>query len=102
VAIDPVVTEIVYAGGPNNTYANAATVVRSTDAAATWANLTTGDGPHEVSAIRVHPRTREAWMNGQCYGMWRLPAPQQLGAAPATLAHALRAETVPKAEALPE
>lgn len=25
--------------------------------------------PHEVSCIRVHPATREAWIAGQCYGL---------------------------------
>ena len=70
---------VVYVGGPRNTYASHATVCRSLDGGLTWRNLTVNaplrggiaDGPHEVSAIRVHPVTREAWVNGQCYGMWR-------------------------------
>jgi len=54
---------------------NPQTVCCSTDAGATWANLTTGSGPHEVAWTRVHPVTREAWLNGQCYGNWKI-APQ--------------------------
>ena len=79
VAVDPVETAIVYCGGPRNIYANAATVCRSRDAGASWENLTTPDGPREVQWIRVHPVTREAWLSGQCFGMWKLAAPQQLG-----------------------
>ena len=89
VATDPQDGRVVYVGGPRNTYASKATVCRSTDGGRTWRNLTGtaplapggSDGPHEVSAIRVHPVTREAWVNGQCYGMWRLapPAPGEIG-----------------------
>ena len=87
VATDPQDGRVVYVGGPRNTYASHATVCRSLDGSLTWENLTvntplggskTGgiaDGPHEVSAIRVHPITREAWVNGQCYGMWRIAPP---------------------------
>ncbi len=83
VALDAQNPDIVLCGGPRNTYASAATVARSTDGARTWENLTTGDGPHETSWIRVHPITREAWLGGQCFGMWRLAPPKVLGAAPA-------------------
>jgi len=93
VATDPQDGRVVYVGGSRNTYASKATVCRSLDGGRTWENLTvntplksgkTGglaDGPHEVSAIRVHPVTREAWVNGQCYGMWRIapPAPDERG-----------------------
>jgi hypothetical protein len=75
VAVDAAVPEIIYIGGPKNIYASSATVCRSTDAGATWVNLTTGSGPHEVAWIRVHPVTREAWLNGQCYGDWKLAPP---------------------------
>lgn len=83
VAVDPQNPAIVYIGGPANVFASHATVCRSRDAGKTWENLTVQqplsatvkDGPHEVAAIRVHPKTREAWVNGQCYGMWRLPPP---------------------------
>jgi hypothetical protein len=77
-------TSVIYSGGPSNVYANHATVSRSTDAGQTWHNLTVTtplsatqqDSPHEVAAIRVHPRTREAWANGQCFGMWKIAPPQ--------------------------
>ena len=83
VATDPQAPNVVYVGGPRNTYASHATVCRSLDGGLTWENLTVNtaligglaDGPHEVSAIRVHPVTREAWVNGQCYGMWRIAPP---------------------------
>ena len=88
VATDPQQPSIVYVGGPRNTYASHATVCRSLDGGLTWENLTVnapltgrssagaGAGPHEVSAIRVHPVTREAWVAGQCYGLWRFPPPK--------------------------
>ena len=89
VATDPSAPNVVYVGGPRNTYADKSTVCRSLDGGLTWENLTVttplraglADGPHEVSAIRVHPVTREAWVNGQCYGMWRIapPAPGEKG-----------------------
>ena len=75
VAVDPVNPAIVYAGSHTDIFACNNAVMRSTDAGKTWENLTVGNGPHEVSCIRVHPRTREAWVAGSCYGMWRLPAP---------------------------
>ncbi|MDX1931606.1 MAG: hypothetical protein SFU56_03285 [Capsulimonadales bacterium] len=83
VAVDPVDPSVVYVGGSRDTYATTAAVCRSTDAGKTWTNLTVtaplsttqGDGPHEVNAIRVHPRTRYAWVNGQCYGMWKIAPP---------------------------
>jgi photosystem II stability/assembly factor-like uncharacterized protein len=83
VAVDPVNPDVVYAGGSADIYATFATLCRSTDAGKTWKNLTVTaplgrgvtNGPREVNAVRVHPRTREAWVNGQCYGMWRIAAP---------------------------
>ena len=83
VATDPKDPSVIYVGGPRNTYANAATICRSVDGGKTWRNLTvttplgpgqTG-GPHEVSAIRVNPVTREAWVAGQCFGLWRIAPP---------------------------
>ena len=113
VATDPQDPRVVYVGGPRNTYATQATICRSTDGGLTWENLTVtvplggkssagaGAGPHEVSAIRVHPVTREAWVNGQCYGMWRIgpPVPGEKGV-PASQASAPRAVPPPVATAL--
>lgn len=108
VATDPQEPSVVYVGGPRNTYATHATICRSTDGGATWENLTVnaplqgkssagaGAGPHEVSAIRVNPVTRWAWVNGQCYGMWKIapPAPGEKGVS-AALASAPPAVTPP-------
>ena len=102
VALDPQVPQIVYAGGPRNVYASAATVFRSTDGGQSWENLTRGDGPHEVGVMRVNPQTRDLWVNGQCYGMWRLAPPQTLGAAPANGANAALAAPLELARALPD
>ncbi len=100
VAADPQDPLVIYVGGPRNTYASQATVCRSVNGGATWTNLTvttpldsaTVDGPHEVSAIRVHPVTREAWVAGQCYGLWRIAPPAKsekgLPAADASAPHA--------------
>ena len=83
VATDPRNPDTVYVGGPRNVYATHCTVARSTDGGKTWRNLTVNaplapginNGPHEVSCIRVNPETGDAWVAGQCYGMWRIPAP---------------------------
>ena len=79
VAADPKDGRVVYVGGPRNLYSSHATVCRSVDGGLTWTNLTPlapgTDGPHEVAAIRVDPATRAAWVNGQCFGMWRIAPP---------------------------
>ena len=83
VATDPKDPHILYVGGPMNLYTGKATVCRSSDGGKTWRNLTvstpisaTQSGePHEVSCIRVHPVTREAWVAGECFGLWRIKAP---------------------------
>ena len=77
------VPEVIYVGGPRNTYTSKATICRSIDGGKTWRNLTintplgegVADGPHEVSLVRVNPFTREAWVAGQCFGMWRIAPP---------------------------
>ncbi len=100
VALDPSDPRVLYVGGPRNIYTSAATVCRSTDGGLTWQNLTPltpgADGPHEVSAIRVDPVTHWAWVNGQCYGMWRIapPLPGECGVS-ALLASAPAALTPP-------
>jgi len=78
VAVDAAAPNLVYIGGAMNIYATSAAVCRSADAGLTWTNLTVGDGPHEVGWLRVHPVTRAAWLNGQCFGNWKLPAPEQV------------------------
>ena len=106
VALDPSDPRILYVGGPRNLYASAATVCRSVDGGATWTNLSATapgtDGPHEVAAIRVNPSTHEAWVNGQCYGMWRIapPLPGERGVS-ALLASAAAALTPPYPSPLP-
>jgi lysophospholipase L1-like esterase/photosystem II stability/assembly factor-like uncharacterized protein len=107
VAVDPQATAVVYVGGSRDIYSSHATVCRTTDAGKTWTNLTVNaplaagapGGPHEVSAIRVHPVTREAWAAGQCYGMWRIapPTKDEKGVA-AALAAAPPALTPPAAQ----
>ncbi|RFC43365.1 MAG: hypothetical protein DVB23_002672 [Verrucomicrobia bacterium] len=84
VATDPVDPAIVYAGGPRDLYATDTSVVKSSDGGQTWEVLTrnlrlaprgTGkDGARECFALRVHPRTRELWAAGGCYGLWKYRA----------------------------
>jgi len=81
VAVDAGAPDVVYVGGPRDIYASHATIARSRDGGQTWENLSAGDGPHEVSWVRVNPQTGDAWLNGQCYGMWRIKRPTTLGAA---------------------
>jgi photosystem II stability/assembly factor-like uncharacterized protein len=75
VAVDPINPAILYLGSHTDIFACNNAVLRSRDTGRTWENLTTGNGPHEVSCIRVHPKTREAWVAGSCYGMWKISPP---------------------------
>lgn len=87
VAVDPLDPNIVYAASHKDLYACNNAVVRSTDGGKTWSNLTVttplandkiGGGPHEVQWLRVHPKTRELWVAGQCYGNWKIAPPSAL------------------------
>ena len=84
VAVDPVETDIVYVGNHRNIYATDVAISRSLDGGQTWKPLTKAprhnnleglDAGREVQCIRVHPVTREAWVGGTCYGVWKIPAP---------------------------
>lgn len=101
VAVDPKAPEILYIGGAKNIYASHATVCLSTNAGMTWENLTTASGPREVSWIRVHPVTREVWLNGQCYGNWRLSPPDHNGPTPTDTDNASRAPALEVVAPLP-
>jgi uncharacterized protein (TIGR02145 family) len=85
VAVDPVDPSVVYAGGASNVYSSDTAVVRSTDAGQTWQSLIRGvrvdtvktgpDGGREAIAIRVHPKTRYAYVGTGCYGFWKFGPP---------------------------
>ena len=84
VAVDPVETSIVYVGNHRNIYATDVAISRSVDGGQEWEPLTQAprhnnlnglDAGREVQCIRVHPVTREAWVGGSCYGVWKIPAP---------------------------
>jgi len=85
VAVDPVDPSVVYAGGARNTYSTDTAVVRSTDAGQTWESLIRSvrvdnvkagpDGGREATAIRVHPKTRYAYVGTGCYGFWKFGPP---------------------------
>ncbi len=89
VAIDPQAANVVYIGTANDVYASHSAIARSTDGGQTWTNLANNtplengvtDSPREVQIVRVHPKTREAWVNGECFGMWKIapPAPDERG-----------------------
>lgn len=98
VAVDPNQTDVVYGGGPANIYKTSATVYRSRDAGKTFENLTRGDGPQEVYWIRVNPKSGEAWLNGQCFGMWKIARPTVLGAADPKLGDSPLQEPVKEGE----
>lgn len=101
VAVDPLQTDVVYGGGPANIYKSSATVYRSRDAGTSWENLSRGDGPQEVQWIRVNPKTGDAWLNGQCFGMWRIARPTVLGAADPKLANSALQGAVKEGETPP-
>ena len=59
-------------------------MLRSRDGGATWQNLTRQaplpsdrrdpnqlDGGREAICVRVHPKTRQAWVSTSCYGIWK-------------------------------
>jgi hypothetical protein len=85
VAVDPIDPSIVYTGGPANIYMSDAAVLRSTDGAQTWEVINRNDrnsvidsgpvGARETSWIRVNPKTRYAFVAGQCYGLWKIAPP---------------------------
>jgi photosystem II stability/assembly factor-like uncharacterized protein len=108
VATDPQ-AGVIYVGGPRNTYTNHATICRTIDGGKTWRNLTPAAskpglnniGPHEVSMVRVHPVTREAWAMGQCFGVWKIapPTKTEIGK-PAQVASVPRAVAPPTTDEL--
>ncbi|WNR42915.1 hypothetical protein [Paenibacillus roseipurpureus] len=85
VAIDPIDPSIVYAVGSADTYASDAAVARSTDAGQTWSVIMRNDrnsaiqtgliGAREASWVRVNPKTRFAFVAGQCHGLWKIAPP---------------------------
>lgn len=83
VAVDPVDPAVVYVAQAANVFSTTAAMVRSTDAGKTWTNLTRNtplgpgerDGGREGLCVRVHPKTREAWVSTSCYGIWKVGPP---------------------------
>jgi len=83
VAIDPKDERVVYVGSAGNLYSSSVAVVRSLDGGRSWSVLTRNsplrkgekDGGREALCIRVHPRTREAWVSTSCYGLWKVSKP---------------------------
>ncbi len=85
VCVDPVEPNIVYVGMTGHGYCADASVVRSQDSGDTWQVLTRAprhnneqygkDGGRLANWVRVNPETRELWVMGGCYGIWRMGAP---------------------------
>ena len=83
VAVDPVNPAIVYVGSHKDLYSAFNAVARSTDAGAHWTVLTLQtpldgkhpDGGREAFCIRIHPRTRYAYVATSCYGIWKIAPP---------------------------
>ena len=87
VAVDPVVPSTLYVAATRDIFLASNAVARSTDSGLSFTNLILSSplqpgpdaplqGPHEVSWVRVHPRTRWLWAVGECYGVWTAPPPQ--------------------------
>ena len=88
-AIDPVNSNRALAIGANSLemdcHSTDTAVVRSTDAGQTWQSLIRSvrvdnvkagpDGGREAIAIRVHPKTRYAYVGTGCYGFWKFGPP---------------------------
>ena len=83
VAVDPVDPRVVYVGRSRGRFTSSVSVQRTTNGGATWTSLTLSrpltegqrDGGREARCLRVHPRTRELWVAGSCFGLWVHPAP---------------------------
>ena len=88
VAVDPADGNIVYACHAEGLYSTDASVYRSLDGGVTWQTLTkakTADATHPVTTgpdggrnanwVRVNPVDRSVWVGGNCYGIWKFPAP---------------------------
>jgi hypothetical protein len=83
VAVDPHDDNVVYVACHRDLFSTNAAVLRSTDAGKTWTNLTRNkpldgknkDGGREAIVVRVHPRTRYAYVATSCYGIWRIGPP---------------------------
>lgn len=91
VAVDPQDARGIYVGRSRGRFSSSVSVQRSTDGGHTWTSLTLAeplalgrlDGGREAGCIRVHPRTRDLWVAGSCFGLWTHPAPTHpLGIAP--------------------
>ena len=85
VAIDPVDTKVLYAGGSGDLYMNDTGVCRSLDGGETWQVLTRNTRNSSVKEgygagweplnLMVHPKTRELIVADQCFGWSRFDAP---------------------------
>ena len=81
VAVDPVDTDVVYAGGRHNVYAADNSVVRSLDGGKSWHSINVSkrldtmhfgiDGGKEAISIRVNPKTRCLHVGTMCHGQWK-------------------------------
>lgn len=84
VAVDPADPSVVYAASHRDWISTSVAVARSTDAGATWRNLTATqplrpgvtDGGREATWVRVHPKTRYLWVATSCYGLWKIGPPR--------------------------
>jgi hypothetical protein len=83
IAVDPADPQVIYVGRCRNRFTSSVSVQRSTDGGATWTSLSLRsplaegqrDGGREAFCLRVHPRTRDLWVAGGCFGLWIHPAP---------------------------
>lgn len=88
VAVDPVDPRVVYVVRPGNYYLSDASVCRSVDGGRTWTSLTRSvrlpdalprgpDGGREAMWVRVHPKTRFAFVATNCFGLWKIGPPDR-------------------------
>lgn len=86
VAVDPIEPGVMYATCHTGTYSVDNSVMRSTDGGETWSIITSSPrlnnperGPGGACAfhVRVHPRTRYAYVACGCRGFWKIGPPAQ-------------------------
>lgn len=87
VGVDPVDTNVVYVTNGKYMYNAENGVVRSLDGGESWhiisPSIYNGNrygmvGPMEANFVRVHPRTRDAYVVGSFCGIWKFPAPKEV------------------------
>lgn len=88
VAVDPIDPNIIYCGGPGNTFLNDCALYRSVDGGKSFQVITSNtknsiikqgkQGGFETNSLEVNPKTGELLFAGGCFGISKLSPPYKL------------------------